>query len=164
MIKDFKKLLEVYEFAKKAHKGQFRKTGEDYITHPVAVAGIAQLYEADEPTVYACMLHDVVEDTPIKLEEIIDRFGKEVAFLVDGVTKENSEEKTIEKIKKYSKKDSRVILIKLADRIHNLQNMNDDEIFKGDWKNYRISTPIYIEIGRQHGYNDLAQKAGRLLK
>lgn len=163
---DLNKLFEVYEFAKQAHESinQKRKTGEGYITHPIAVAEIAKQYGADQKTIHACLLHDVIEDTNIKLEEIAKRFGQEVAFLVYGVTKAKTQEKTFEKIENCIQQDKRVIFVKLVDRIHNIQTMDNSEKFKETWEKYKISTPKYVELGRQCGYNDLAQKAEELIK
>lgn len=76
-----------YEFAEKAHRGQYRKSGEQYIIHPVQVAGILADLEMDPSTVAAGFLHDVVEDTNVSIEEIKKEFGNEIAMLVDGVTK-----------------------------------------------------------------------------
>jgi GTP diphosphokinase / guanosine-3',5'-bis(diphosphate) 3'-diphosphatase len=154
---NLEKLFGVYEFAKKAHESinQKRETGEDYITHPIAVAQIANKYGADEQTIYACLLHDVVEDTPITLKQISNLFGKEIAFLVDGVTKINhSPETTYKKIEQYSEKDKRVIQIKLADRIHNTLNITPRIRDKYKTK----SNPHYILLGNYFGYDKLAKK------
>ncbi len=161
---DLKKLFEIYDLAKQAHNGQKRKIGGDYITHPIAVAEIAQQYGADQETMHACLLHDVVEDTNITLEEIANRYGQKIAFLVYGVTKAKTKEKTFKKIKVCVEQDKRVILVKLADRMHNILTMDNSEKFKKTWEKYKISTPIYIQIGKQYGYNDLAQKVEELIK
>jgi len=161
---NYNKLLKVYEFAETAHHKQKRETGEEYITHPIIVARIASEYLADEPTIYACLLHDVVEDTQVTLNQIKEEFGEEISFLVDGVTKSDTPEKTFNKIEEYSKKDKRVIIIKLADRIHNLSTMGDSKISKKTLEKYKISTPWYIALGRSYGFNDLSNKLEEMLK
>lgn len=122
-----------YLFAKDAHGSQTRYTGEPYITHPVAVAMILAEMRMDPATIMAALLHDVVEDTPVNEEEIVEKFGKEVADLVDGVTKltqihfENYAQAQAENFRKMvmaMASDIRVILVKLADRLHNMRTLH----------------------------------------
>lgn len=122
-----------YEFASKAHKGQHRLSGEDFIEHPLAVAAIVSEMEGDAPTLAAAILHDVVEDTPVKLENIKAEFGEEVAKLVDGVTKlsriefRSRVEEQVSNLRKMflaMAEDWRVVVIRLADRLHNLRTLD----------------------------------------
>ncbi len=129
---DADKIRRAYDLADKAHEGQMRSSGEKYITHPLSVAMILMDYFMDTDTICAALLHDVVEDTDIDLEEIRKKFGDDVALLVDGVTKigkvplNSKEEQHAENIRKIlmaMSKDIRVIIIKLADRLHNMRTL-----------------------------------------
>ncbi len=141
--KDLEKIMRSLEFAIESHKGQKRKTGEPYIIHPINTAIYLAEMKMDWPTISAALLHDVIEDCEIEYAELENKFGKEVAILVDGVTKlptikitsstqENiqldstsdiSRAATIRKLLLSTTEDARVILIKLADRLHNMETL-----------------------------------------
>lgn len=121
-----------YHFAEVAHRNQLRNSGEDYILHPLEVAQILVELEMDEATIAASLLHDVVEDTEFTIADIEKEFGSEIALLVDGVTKlgrieyKSKVEQQVENLRKMflaMAKDIRVILIKLADRLHNMRTL-----------------------------------------
>jgi guanosine-3',5'-bis(diphosphate) 3'-pyrophosphohydrolase len=123
----------VYELADTAHDGQHRASGEDYIEHPIAVARILADMEMDRATIAAAILHDVVEDTVVTSEEVATKFGPEIAQLVDGVTKltripyQSKEDAQVENLRKMfmaMARDIRVIIIKLADRLHNMRTLS----------------------------------------
>ncbi len=134
---DIKKLEEAIDFATEKHKGQMRKSGEEYITHPLKVASFLVEWGMDIDTIIAGVLHDVVEDTETPLDEIEEHFGKDIAFLVDGVTKVGKARAGMGNLETYlpqtkdnlSKlliavgQDVRVVIIKLADRLHNVQTL-----------------------------------------
>ena len=125
-------LKEAYQYSREAHQGQFRKTGEPYVSHPVAVSQILTTWNLDSPALIAALLHDVVEDTQITKGEISQKYGQVVADLVDGVSKldkisfESQKHEQAENFRKMllaMAKDVRVMLIKLADRLHNMRTL-----------------------------------------
>ena len=127
---DLEVIEKAYRLAEKMHEGQFRKTGEAYVEHPVAVAAIVHELGLDTTSIAAALLHDVVEDTDVTLEEIEKEFGKETAHLVDGVTKlgkialltqEEEQAENLRKMLLAMSQDIRVMLIKLCDRLHNMR-------------------------------------------
>ncbi len=125
-------IRKAYEFSDKAHAGQMRESGEPYITHCLEVAFILAEQHLDSTTISAGLIHDVVEDTPITIEDVRKEFGEEIALLVDGVTKlgqvtfKSREEEQVEYFRKMllsMARDIRIILIKLADRLHNMRTL-----------------------------------------
>ncbi len=126
-------IVRAFETARTSHEGQFRKSGEPYITHPLAVAQILASYGLDTDTVVAALLHDTVEDTGMTLEDVSAAYGETVAELIDGVTKldrvkfsnrEDQQAATIRKMVVAMARDVRVLLIKLADRLHNIRTIH----------------------------------------
>ena len=129
---DLDLLGRAYATSARAHSGQKRKSGEDFLSHSVAVATILAEQQMDSTTIAAALLHDVVEDSDVSLEQIRREFGNEVADLVDGLTKlsgltfRSAEEAAAENYRKLLlsiAKDARVIIIKLADRLHNMRTL-----------------------------------------
>lgn len=155
-----------YRYAFQAHDGVVRKSGEPYITHPVSVACIMADLHMDVPTILAALLHDVVEDTDVTTQDIKAQFGAQVAELVDGVTKldkiefESASQAQAENFRKMflaMSQDVRVILVKLADRLHNMQTL---EAMKPE-KQRRIAKEtldIYAPIANRLGLNDIYQE------
>ncbi len=137
-MKQKKRIEDAIALATKAHEGQFRKSGDPYITHPLAVMKIVEDWGMDEDTIIAAVLHDTIEDTSITLQDIKDQFGEQVAFLVDGVTKLGSARSGMRDLDTYLPQtksnllrllvatgaDIRVLIIKLADRLHNLRTLS----------------------------------------
>src|SRR5688572_28870471 len=126
------RVKQAYEFGAAAHRGQKRLSGEPYISHPVAAAHILADLHMDAETIIAAILHDVIEDTPTAKEQVDEQFGKEVAELVDGVTKldliqfksrEEAQAESFRKMLLAMVRDIRVILVKLADRTHNMRTL-----------------------------------------
>lgn len=166
---DKKRFLSAFNFAERAHKDQFRKDDKTpYIAHPVETVKILITLRADEDTLISALLHDVPEDTKYELQEIQNLFGDKIAFLVDGVTKlskvhyqNNMPERQVESLKKlllHSVEDARVVLIKLADRMHNMQTL---ENIKEPEKRLRIATEtleIYVPLANLLGIRELKSK------
>ncbi|AGA58609.1 (p)ppGpp synthetase, RelA/SpoT family [Thermobacillus composti KWC4] len=156
---DIAKIRDAYQFAAEAHKGQVRKSGEPYIEHPVAVAEILVNMQMDVTSAVAALLHDVVEDTNVTLDDLRERFGETLAMLVDGLTKleriqfRSKEEQQNENYRKMfvaMAQDIRVILIKLADRLHNMRTLK----FQSEEAQRRIAhetLEIYCPIAHRLG-------------
>ena len=157
------KVLEAYEFGAAAHEGQTRKSGEPYITHPVAVAQELAEMHLDAEAICAAILHDVVEDTEARLEEIRDQFGEDVALIVDGVSKldqiqfrsrAEAQAESFRKMMLAMIEDIRVILVKLADRLHNMQTLGAMPAIKKK-RIARETLDIYAPIANRLGINRL---------
>ena len=163
---DLSKIISAYEFAENAHKGQKRSSGQDYIIHPLTVAYILLEFSMDTDTICAALLHDVVEDTPATLDDLKKHFGQDVALLVDGVTKmskvptNTKEQQSAENIRKIliaMYQDIRVILIKLADRLHNMRTLKYRPRYK------QVSTAaetinIYVSIAHRLGIRAMKEE------
>jgi GTP pyrophosphokinase len=163
---DISQLQSAYHFSEQAHEGQYRKSGEPYISHPLAVASILAEWHLDSQALTAALLHDVMEDTSVTKTEITRNFGKPVAELVDGVSKldkiefESHAEAQAENFRKMllaMARDVRVILIKLADRLHNMRTLGA----VGDEQRRRIAREtleIYAPIANRLGLNSIYQE------
>ena len=148
-----------YEYAKKLHEGQYRQSGEEYITHPLNVAYILADMKADRDTVCAGLLHDTLEDTNITKEDIAHDFNQDIANLVDGVTKlakmnfsskESQNLANTRKIITGITSDVRIIIIKLADRLHNMRTLQYKTEFKqkeNAMETMDIFVPLAYSIG-----------------
>ncbi len=164
-----KMVYDAYLFSAEAHEGQTRMTGEPYIYHPIAVARILAEMRMDEKSLVAAILHDVIEDTDILKEQIVDQFGHEVAEIVDGVTKlnhlhfDNKQEAKAESFRKMilaMVNDLRVILIKLADRLHNMRTlgiMRPDKARRIAAETLEIYAPIANRLGMNIMRHDLEE-------
>jgi GTP pyrophosphokinase/guanosine-3',5'-bis(diphosphate) 3'-pyrophosphohydrolase len=158
---DIRRVRAAYRFADEAHLGQFRSSGEPYITHPIAVAGLCAEWKLDAQAIMAALMHDAMEDCGIPKAELIERFGSAVADLVDGLTKldklhfstrEESQAESFRKMLLAMTRDVRVILVKLADRLHNMRTMESVE----REKRVRIAAEtldIYAPIAHRLGLN-----------
>nr|WP_227818112.1 bifunctional (p)ppGpp synthetase/guanosine-3',5'-bis(diphosphate) 3'-pyrophosphohydrolase [Nitrogeniibacter aestuarii] len=167
---DIGRIENAYYFSRNAHQGQYRTSGEPYITHPVAVTELVADWNLDPQALMAALLHDVMEDTHVTKEELTERFGKQTAELVDGLSKldriefSSKEEAQAENFRKMllaMASDLRVILIKLADRLHNMRTLD----YVRPAKRRRIATEtleIYAPIANRLGLNQLYRELQEL--
>ncbi|MFO1338178.1 MAG: bifunctional (p)ppGpp synthetase/guanosine-3',5'-bis(diphosphate) 3'-pyrophosphohydrolase [Burkholderiaceae bacterium] len=167
---DLKSIRDAYKFADEAHLGQYRASGEPYITHPIAVAGLVADWKLDAQAIMAALMHDAMEDCGITKTELIERFGATTAELVDGLTKldklnfstrEEGQAESFRKMLLAMSRDVRVILVKLADRLHNMRTMS---AMKPD-KRQRIAREtldIYAPIAHRLGLNQVYRELQEL--
>jgi len=151
------------EFSRAAHQGQMRQSGDPYVSHPIAVARILTPLHIDAQAIIAALLHDVVEDTDVTSEDVAEKFGKPVAELVDGLskldrirfeTREDAQAENFRKMLLAMARDVRVILIKLADRLHNMRTLDSMAHDKRE-RIARETMEIYAPIANRLGLNDL---------
>ncbi len=164
--KDVEHIRRALEFSEFAHEGQLRKSGEPYISHPIAVARILAPLHMDTQTIMAALLHDVVEDTPISTQDVAKEFGKPVADLVDALskldriefeTKEDAQAENFRKMLMAMARDVRVILIKLADRLHNMRTL--EAMSRENCERIaRETMEIYAPIAKRMGLNAIYQE------
>ncbi len=160
---DIERVKEAYKLADEAHLGQFRSSGEPYITHPIAVAAICGGWKLDAESLMAALLHDVIEDQDVSKQEIAEKFGTDVAEIVDGVTKldrlhfdsrSSQQAESFRKMLLAMSRDVRVILIKLADRLHNMRTLDAVKPEKRR-RVARETLDIYAPIAHRLGLNAL---------
>ena len=166
---DLKRVREAYKFADEAHLGQYRASGEPYITHPIAVAGLCADWRLDVQALMAALMHDAMEDCGITKVELIERFGAPTAELVDGLTKldklhfntrEESQAESFRKMLLAMSRDVRVILVKLADRLHNMRTMEAMVPHKRQRiaaETLDIYAPIAHRLGLNQTYRELQE-------
>nr|WP_254607040.1 bifunctional (p)ppGpp synthetase/guanosine-3',5'-bis(diphosphate) 3'-pyrophosphohydrolase [Rhodoferax sp. BAB1] len=172
---DLEQVRQAYRFADEAHLGQLRNSGEPYITHPIAVAAQCAEWKLDAQALMAALLHDALEDCGVSKAELIERFGSPVAELVDGLTKldklqfntrEESQAESFRKMLLAMARDVRVILIKLADRSHNMRTLAD--VPRAKWariasETQEIYAPIAYRLGLNQTYRELQDLSFRHL-
>ena len=172
---DVDKVREAYDYADAHHEGQKRNSGEDYIVHPFNVALILAEMNMDVPTIIAGLLHDTIEDTDVTYEDVEERFGEEVAILVEGVTKlkmlsyQTKQEKQAENIRKMvlaMAKDIRVVIVKFADRLHNmrtLEYMTPEKKHDKALETIEIYAPLADRLGMSRVKSELEDLSLRYL-
>jgi guanosine-3',5'-bis(diphosphate) 3'-pyrophosphohydrolase len=173
---DIEQVRKAYRFADEAHLGQMRSSGEPYITHPIAVAAQCAEWKLDAQALMAALLHDAIEDCGVTKPELIERFGAPVADLVDGLTKldklqfntrEENQAESFRKMLLAMARDVRVILIKLADRTHNMRTL--DDVPREKWtrissETLEIYAPIAHRLGLNQTYRELQELAFKHLR
>ena len=172
---DLKLVREAYKFADQAHLGQFRANGQPYITHPIAVAGLCAEWKLDAQAIMAALMHDTIEDCGVSKTELIEKFGAATADLVDGLTKldklqfntrEESQAESFRKMLLAMARDVRIILIKLADRLHNMRTMHamaPDKRQRIARETGDIYAPIAHRLGLNQTYRELLELCFQLL-
>lgn len=164
---DIRKVRDAYRFADESHLGQFRASGEPYITHPIAVAALCAEWRLDSQSIMAALMHDAIEDCGVSKAELIERFGAPTAELVDGLTKldklqfstrEEGQAENFRKMLLAMARDVRVILIKLADRLHNMRTMDamaPNKRLRIARETLEIYAPIAHRLGLNQTYREL---------
>ena len=172
---DLKLVREAWKFADQAHLGQFRHSGQPYITHPIAVAGLVADWKLDAQAVMAALMHDTIEDQGITKAELVHKFGAPTADLVDGLTKldklqfstrEEGQAESFRKMLLAMARDVRVILVKLADRLHNMRTMQamaPDKRGRIARETLQIYAPIAHRLGLNQTYRELQELSFELL-
>ena len=167
---ELKQVREAFKFADEAHLGQFRASGQPYITHPIAVAGLCADWRLDVQALMAALMHDAMEDCGVTKPELIERFGAPTAELVDGLTKldklrfstrEESQAESFRKMLLAMARDVRVILVKLADRLHNMRTVNAMAADKRG-RIARETLDIYAPIAHRLGLNQIYRELQEL--
>jgi GTP diphosphokinase / guanosine-3',5'-bis(diphosphate) 3'-diphosphatase len=168
-------LRRAFAIADRAHAGQTRKSGEPYIHHPISVTAILAGYGMDQATLAAAILHDTVEDTEVTLPQIVTEFGQEIAYLIDGVTKldriqydtrEQAQAATIRKMVVAMAQDLRVLIIKLADRLHNIRtvdSLRDEKQRRVAAETLDVYAPLAHRLGVQEIKHELEDSCFRIL-
>lgn len=154
-LNDLSLIKKAYDTSSEMHSGMYRDSGDEYISHPAAVAGMVADIKGDEDMICASLLHDTVEDTRLTLNDISDSFGEKITYLVDGLTKEKDYDDVHNKRKLilYSKSDVRCMIIKLADRMHNMKTI-DYKKRESIISNSKETLVFYTPIARVLEMND----------
>ena len=164
------RIQRAYRIAAAAHGDQRRKSGESYISHPLAVAKVVAEFGLDDVAISAALLHDAVEDTSVSLEQLTAEFGNSVAYVVDGVTKldrvhfdskEDQQAASVRKMMISIAQDARVLIIKLSDRLHNMETIAGLPAWKQQ-RTAKETLEIYAPLAHRLGMQDLRQRLEEL--